>query len=80
MRESVKQYIKQKISKLKNKGDSVELDCVCPEMINYILGYTDEPYDLNGYDCDYWMIIGSYDVFGTMRFGIATVTLNQDLE
>ena len=80
MKENIKQYIREEINKLKNKDESVELECVYPEILNDVLGDNDEPYDLNGYDCDYWMTIGSYDIFGTMRFGTATVTLNRDLK
>lgn len=80
MKENIKRYIREEINKLKNKDDSVKLDCVYPEILNDVLGYNDKPYDLNGYDCDYWMTIGSYSIFGTMRFGTAIVTLNQDLK
>ena len=74
MKENIKEYISKEINKLKNIGDSVNLNFVYPEILNEILGSNEEPYDLNGYDCDYWMTIGNYDIFGTMRYGTATVT------
>ena len=80
MKENIKKYMAEEISKLKKQGDSVRLECVYPELFSEILGDNHEPYDLNGYDCDYWMTIGYYDIFGTMRLGTATVTLNEDLK
>lgn len=80
MEETIKQYIAEEVGKLKNKNDSVKLKCVYPEILSDVLGDNHKPYDLNGYDCDYWMTIGYYDIFGTMRLGTATVTLNQDLK
>lgn len=79
MKECIKRYVQEEVSKLKNKGESVELECVYPKILNSVLGDEDEPFELNGYDCDYWMTIGKYDIDGTMRYGTATVTLNQDL-
>ena len=75
MKENIKQYIQEEVNKLKNKDESIKLECVYPEILNEVLGDNDEPYD-----CDYWMTIGSYNIFGTMRFGTATITLNQDLK
>lgn len=54
------------------------MQCVYPDAIEYVLGCSEEPYELNGYDCDYWMIIGNYKIHGSMRFGTATVTLTED--
>lgn len=75
--EQIRRYIYKQVDRLRVKGDSVELQCVYPDIIEYVLGY-EEPYELNGYNCDYWMTIGKYDINGSMRFGTATVTLIED--
>lgn len=76
--EQIRRYIYKQVDRLRVKGDSVELQCVYPDIIEYVLGDNEEPYELNGYDCDYWMTIGKYDINGSMRFGAATVTLTED--
>lgn len=80
MKDIIKQYIQEEINKLKNKSYSIELECVRPKIINEVLGNNDKPYNLNEYNCDYWMTIDTYDIFGTMRFGTAIITLNHNLE
>lgn len=75
--EQIRRYIYKQVDRLRGKGDSVKLQCVWPDIIQYVLGY-EEPYELNGYDCDYSMKIGKYEIDGSMRFGTATVTLTED--
>ena len=76
--QQIRRYIYKETDRLRHKGDSVKLQCVYPDVIEYVLGCSEEPYELNGYDCDYWMIIGNYKIHGSMRFGTATVTLTED--
>ena len=76
--EQIRRYIYKQVDKLRKKGDSVELQCVYPDIIEYVLGDSETPYELNGYDCDYWITIGKYEIGGSMRFGTATVTLTED--
>ena len=76
--EQIMRYIYKEVDRLRKEGDSVKLRCVYPDIIEYVLGDSETPYELNGYDCDYWMTIGKYDINGSMRFGTATVTLTED--
>ena len=76
--EQIRRYIYKEVDRLREKGDSVKLQCVYPDVIEYVLGDSETSYELNGYDCDYWMTIGKYDISGSMRFGTATVTLIED--
>ena len=76
--EQIRRYIYKSVDKLKNKGDSVDLKCVNPDIIEYVLGSSEEPYEMNGYDCDYWMTINKYEISGSMRFGTASITLIED--
>lgn len=74
--EQIRRYIYKQVDRLRVKGDSVKLQCVYPDIIEYVLGDSETPYELNGYD--YWMSIGKYDINGSMRFGTTTVTLRED--
>ena len=47
--EQIRRYIYKQVDKLRTKNDSVELQCVWPDIIQYVLGY-EEPYEFNGYD------------------------------
>ena len=76
--QQIRRYIYKEVDKLRYKGDSVKLRCVYPNIIEYVLGNSENPYKLNGYDCDYWMTIGKYKIYGSMSFGTATVTLIED--
>lgn len=77
--EQIRRYIYKEVDKLRKEGDSVQLQCVYPDIINYVLGDNKEPYDLNeGCDCDYRMIIDKYEINGSMIFGTAIVTLTED--
>lgn len=75
MKDSIKKYIKEKVSELKYKGDTTSLENIYPSIIEEVLGDFDEPYSLNGYDCDYWGTIEDYEISGCMRFGTADITL-----
>ena len=76
--EQIRRYIYKEVDKLREKGDSVHLQCVYPDVISYVLGESENPYELNGYDCDYYMKIDKYEIDGSMRFGTAIVTLFED--
>ena len=76
--EQIRRYIYKEVDRLREKGDSVDLQCVYPDIIEYVLGDSETPYELNGYDCDYWMTIGKYNIHGSMRFGTATIKLAED--
>ena len=77
--QQIRRYIYKEVDKLRYKGDSVKLRCVYPNIIEYVLGDSEDvDAELNGYDCDYWMTIGRYKIHGSMRFGTATVTLAED--
>lgn len=75
MKELIKKYIKEEIEKLKYKGDSVELSNVYPAIIEEVVGNFDYPYELNGYDCNYWVDTDEYSIWGAMRYGTATIQL-----
>lgn len=77
MKEQIKQYIIKEIKKLKNECDIVELVNVYPSILEEVLGDFNEPYELNGYDCDYWANTDVYEIFGTMRFATAKITLRK---
>ena len=79
IKEQVKEYIKEELKKLKYTGDKVKLINVYPEIIEEVIGYFNEPYDLNGYDCDYWAKTYKYEIYGSMRFGTAEVELIKGL-
>ena len=76
--QQIRRYIYKETDMLRHKGDLAKLKGVYPDAIEYVLGDSETPYELNGYDCDYWMTIGKYDINGSMRFGTATVTLTED--
>ena len=77
--QQIRRYIYKETDRLRHKGDSVKLQCVYPDTIEYVLGCSEDvDAELNGYDCDYWMTIGKYKIHGSMRFGTATVTLIED--
>ncbi len=78
MKDLIVKYIKDEVSKLKNYGDYVDLEGVYPYALEYVLGDFDEPYELNGYDCDYWARIGNYHICGSMRYGTAEITLEKE--
>lgn len=75
MKEQIKKHITEELKKLKYKGDMVKLNNVNPSILEDVLGDFIEPYDLNGYDCDYWAKTDEYEIFGTMRFATAQITL-----
>ena len=77
MRNSIIKYIEEEVSKLKNNGDCVRLKDVCPYLLEYVLGDFDDPYELNGYDCDYWARVGDYSISGSMRYGTAKITFSK---
>lgn len=79
MRNSIIKYIEEEVSKLKNDGDYVYLEGVCPYLLEYVLGDFDDPYELNGYDCDYWVKVGDYNISGSMRYGTAEIILEKDM-
>ena len=70
--------LKDKVAELKKPNDSVDVENMYPELLEEVLGEFDEPYELNGYDCDYWAASqdGKYSIFGSMRYGKATITLD----
>ena len=78
MKEQLKRYIKNEIEKLKFKGDEISLSNVYPSILEEVLGDFNEPYDLNGYDCDYWANTSKYSIWGSMRFGTAKITLREE--
>lgn len=80
MKKLLKEYIRNEVNKLKCKEDKVNLENVYPEIIEEVLGDFDEPYELNGYDCDYWAKTSKYSIFGSMRFGTAEITLREEDE
>ena len=52
--EQIRRYIYKEVDRLREKGDSVKLQCVYPDIIEYILGDSEDvDAELNGYDCDY---------------------------
>jgi len=74
MREQLEKYVKSELKTLKYKGDSVTLNNVYPSLLETIMGnFT--PYELNGYDCDYWANTDTYEISGCMRFGTAEIIL-----
>ena len=75
MKNKIVSYITKEIKKLKYKGDNIILNNVYPSIIEDVLGNFDNPYTLNGYDCDYSTTVGKYKVSGSMRFGTAEITL-----
>ena len=75
MKKILIKYIKEEINKLKYKGDSINLDNVYPSILEEVLGDFEKPYELNGYDCDYWVETGKYSISGCMRYGTATIEL-----
>lgn len=79
MREELVQYIKDSVKKIKKEGDFVFLQNVYPDIVEEALGDFIEPYDLNGYDCDYWVRTDKYFIFGTMRDGTAKIQLQGSL-
>ena len=76
--EQIRRYIYKSVDKLRKAGDSVQLKCVYPDAINYVLGHDECYNNLGGYGDNYSMIIGKYKICGAMRFGIATVELIED--
>ena len=51
--EQIRRYIYKEVDRLREKGDSVKLQCVYPDIIEYILGDSEDvDAELNGYDCD----------------------------
>lgn len=77
MKDLIVKYIKDSVSELKYKGDTVDLEGVYPSILEEVLGNFDKPYSLNGYDCDYGTTIGDYEISGCMRFGTANITLTK---
>lgn len=75
MKDLLKDYIKKELKKLDTNGGSIELKNVYPDLLEDVLGEFVEPYELNGYDCDYWAKTDKYDVYGCMRFGTARISL-----
>lgn len=76
--QQIMRYIYKEVDRLRYKGDSVKLRCVYPNIIEYVLGNSENLYKLNGDGCDYCMIIGIYHITGSMRFGTATIKLAED--
>ena len=84
--EQIRRYIYKKVDKLRKEGDWVQLYCVYPDVVNYVLGYDkdqyslnlEDSYEFNGNNCNYRMTMGKYNINGSMRFGTATVTLRED--
>lgn len=77
--EQIRRYIYKQVDKLRTKGDSVNLQCVYPDILEYVLGNSkDVVAKFNECDCDYWMTIGKYKINGSMIFGTAVVTLTED--
>lgn len=74
MREQLEQYIKSELKALKYKGDKIQLKNVYPSLLEDVMGKF-IPYELNGYDCDYWTHTDKYEIFGCMRFGTVEITL-----
>lgn len=73
----IKEYIKESLKKLKKVGDKVELKNVYPEILDQVLNFN-TIYDiegLNSYDGDYQIKVGKYYIFGSMRFGTASIEL-----
>lgn len=77
MKELIKNYVREELKKLKYVGDKVYLENVNPSLLEDVIGDFEDPYELNGYDCDYWANVGDYSIFGSMRFGTAEITLEQ---
>lgn len=75
MEKSIRQYIKDEVSKLEYVGDEIKLKYVYPAILEDVLGDFDEPYELSGYDCDYWAKTDEYSISGCMSYGHATITL-----
>ena len=42
--EQIRRYIYKQVDRLRVKGDSVELQCVYPDIIEYVLGDSETPY------------------------------------
>ena len=75
MKGLIKKYIEEEVSKLRYKGDYVDLSNVYPFIIEEVLGKFCNPYDLNGYNCDYWVVTDKYYIEGCMRYGTARIEL-----
>lgn len=80
MKALIKKYIQNELKKLVYIDDEVKLNNVYPDIIEDVLCGFNEPYELNGYDCDYWAHTDKYDISGSMRFGTATITLKKGKE
>lgn len=77
MKELIKNYVKEELKNLRYVGDKVKLQNVNPSLLEEVIGDFEDPYELNGYDCDYWASVGDYSIFGSMRFGTAEITLER---
>lgn len=75
IKNEIKNYIKEELSKLHYINDEVSLKNVYPAIIEEVIGDFDKPYELNGYDCDYWAKTDTYSIDGCMRSGTATIIL-----
>lgn len=71
----IKNYIQEEIKKAKKENrKTVELKNVYPSILEDVIGSFNEPYELNGYDCDYWVQTSEFEISGCMRFGTADLT------
>lgn len=75
MKELIKNYVKEELKKLRYLGDTIYLENVNPTLLEDVIGDFEEPYELNGYDCDYWAKSGDYSIFGCMSNGTAKIRL-----
>lgn len=75
MKELIKNNVKKELKKLRYVGDTVHLENVNPSLLEEVVGEFENPYELNGYDCDYWIEVGDYSISGCMRYGTADIEL-----
>lgn len=70
------EQIKEKLKDLKTKDDEIELHGVCPNLIQEAIGkFDNRTYDINGWECDYWVKTDKYAISGSMFYGTARISL-----
>lgn len=78
MKDQIKAYIKSEINRLLlGEVKSVELEGVSPSILEEVLGKF-EDINTNGWQVDYWTQTNEYKVSGSMYYGTATVSLENE--
>ena len=76
--DEIRRYIYKSIDRLRKQGDKVQLKCVYPNIITYVLKDEGSYNFIGGYGANYSIEVGKYKICGSMQFGIATITLMED--